>query len=707
MDETILVTGATGYIGGRLLRRFEQRGRAVRCLVRQPTRLGATRSTTDVMQGDCLDEQTLDRALAGVDTAYYLVHSMAAGPDFVDVDRRAAENFGRAAARGGVRRIVYLGGLTDAEGALSAHLKSRAETGELLLASGIPVVEFRASVVVGAGSLSFEMIQALVERLPVMVCPRWIATLTQPIAIDDVLAYLEAALDLPDGTRGVFEIGGPEVVSYGEMMRQYARLRGLCRLLLPVPVLTPRLSGLWLALVTPTQARVGRALVEGLKNATIVRSTAARHTFRIEPMPLRAAFLKAIDEGTAARVKVDMRTVIVDVSPAQAFAPIRRIGGATGWYFGHLLWSVRGRLDRWLGGVGMSRGRRDADSCVVGDVIDGWTVAAYEPDRRLRLSADLKLPGRGWLEFEVTPLAGGTRSRIHQTATFDPRELLGQAYWHAIRPVHAVIFRGMLARIARQAVDSEASSVRGVFTYRSLVPGRAADVFRWHERPDALLDLMPSRRFVRLERRDGGLRDGGLVAFSIGIGPLRGRWEARHHGYIRGERFCDEQICGPFRIWRHTHRFAAVGIEHTLYEDRVEYTLPGGRLVERLADPAVRHLLARMFARRHQVVRAIFADARDAVFAGESPWLNPRISRACGYYDDSRPAGSTHVGRRTPIGTRSDRERRRSRSLSRRLVRDRAIPESVSADLHGRRPSDLRQAARRSHRGRQPMPHCG
>jgi uncharacterized protein YbjT (DUF2867 family)/ligand-binding SRPBCC domain-containing protein len=623
MDATILVTGATGYIGGRLLRRFEQRGRAVRCLVRQPARLGATSSTTDVVQGDCLDETTLDHALAGVDTAYYLVHSMGAGPNFADADRRAAENFGRAAARADVRRIVYLGGLTDAQGALSAHLKSRAETGELLRASGIPVVEFRASIVVGAGSLSFEMIQALVERLPVMICPRWIATLTQPIAVDDVLTYLEAALDLPDGTCGVFEIGGPEVVSYGDMMRLYARLRGLRRLLLPVPVLTPHLSGLWLALVTPTQARVGRALVEGLRNATVVRSTAARDLFHIEPMPLHAAFLKAIGEGFATRMKVDTRTVIVDVPPTQAFAPVRRIGGATGWYFGHLLWIARGQLDRWLGGVGMSRGRRDADSCVVGDVIDGWTVEAYEPDRRLRLSANLKLPGHGWLEFEVTPLDGGTRSRIRQTATFDPRGLLGQAYWHAILPMHGVMFRGMLARIARRAMDAEGSSARGVFTCRSLVAARTDDVFRWHERPDALLDLMPWPRFARIEWRAGGLRDGGLVAFSIGVGPLRVRWEARHYGYVRGERFCDEQIRGPFRIWRHTHRFVAVGTELTLYEDRVEYALPGGRLVERLTAPVIRHLLARMFAQRHQIVRGRFAHASDAALRRRSGGAEP------------------------------------------------------------------------------------
>ena len=312
MDARVLLTGATGYIGGRLLRRFEERGRAVRCLVREPSRLRETAVTTDVVMGDCLDAASLDRALVGVQAAYYLVHSMAAGADFADTDRRAAETFGRAAARAGVRRIIYLGGLTGASGSLSPHLKSRRDTGEVLRASGVPVIEFRAAVVIGAGSLSFKIIEGLVERLPLMICPRWVATPTQPIAIDDVLAYLEATLELPENVRGIFEIGGPDVVSYGDMMRIYARLRGLHRLLLPVPVLTPFLSGLWLALFTPAQARVGRALIEGLRTATVVRSTAARETFRLEPMPIRAAFIKAIEE--AARLV-----------PTHEGAPVRKI----------------------------------------------------------------------------------------------------------------------------------------------------------------------------------------------------------------------------------------------------------------------------------------------------------------------------------------------------------------------------------------------
>ena len=446
----ILLTGATGYIGGRLLRRLEEGGRTVRCIARHPAKLAAPGPHTEVVQGDCLDEASLDRALAGVRNAYYLVHSMGTHADFADADRRAADNFGRAAARAGVRRIIYLGGLTGSDSALSTHLKSRAETGDVLRASGVPVIEFRASIIVGAGSLSFQMIQALVERLPVMICPRWVATETQPIAIKDVVAYLEAALDLPEDVSRTFEIGGPSTVSYGDMMRQYARLRGLRRLLLPVPLLTPHLSGLWLALVTPAQARIGRALVEGLRNSTIVRSTAARRTFTIDPVPLDKALSVAIAESAGARTHVDSRVIEVAAPPGLAFVPVRRIGGTSGWYFLNLLWKIRGALDRLAGGVGMSRGRRNQDACAVGDIIDGWTVERFEPDRVLRLSSDWKLPGRAWLEFEVTALDGGTRSSIRQTATFDPRGLLGRAYWYALVPVHGLLFQGMLDRIARR-----------------------------------------------------------------------------------------------------------------------------------------------------------------------------------------------------------------------------------------------------------------
>ncbi len=576
-----------------------------------------------------------------------------ASTDFAEADRHAADNFGRAAARAGVKRIIYLGGLTGSADSLSTHLKSRVETGDVLRASGVPVIEFRASIVIGAGSLSFEMIQALVERLPVMICPRWVATLTQPIAIADVLAYLVAALDLPeDAESSIFEIGGPEVVSYGDMMREYARLRGLRRLLLPVPLLTPHLSGLWLALVTPAQARVGRALVEGLKNATVVRSTAARDIFKIRPMSLREALRLAIEVGTRARLKRDTRVTEVDVPPAQAFAPIRRIGGATGWYFGTWLWSARSLLDRLFGGSGMRGGRRDPEHCVENDVIDGWTVEGWETDRRLRLSAGLKLPGRGWLDFEVTPLDNGRRSMIRQTATFDPRGILGRAYWYAVLPLHGLMFRGMLRRIAQRAERGDSPSDVSLFVHCSLVKSSADAVFRWHERPDAILDLVPLRRLVRVENQTGGLRDDGRVTFSIGVGPLRLVWEARHFGYVRGKRFCDEQVRGPFRIWRHTHRFEAIDATTSLYEDRVEYAMPGGRLGRWLAARLVAPLLARAFARRHDIVRASVAGAMSLLLTCGSPLLaqdTAGVGTLRGHVTDSSAVRAANVAVCVPV----------------------------------------------------------
>ena len=611
-ERPILLTGATGYIGSRLLRELEAGGRTVRCLARQPARVMTSRATTEVVAGDCLDPASLAAAMTGVDQAFYLVHSMASGASFAALDREAAANFGRAARRAGVRRIIYLGGLADNADSLSTHLKSRVETGKVLRESGVPVVEFRASIVIGAGSLSFEMIRALVERLPAMICPRWVDTRTQPIAIDDVLAYLRAALELPEGRAGVFEIGGPEVVSYGAMMREYAELRGLRRVLVPVPVLTPRLSGLWLGLVTPAQARVGRALVDGLRNSTVVRSPTARETFAIRPMTLREAFLRAIDEGGAGQFKIDNRLAVVNAPPAQAFAPIRRIGGGTGWYFADVLWRLRGWIDAGLGGVGTPRTRRDPHHCVVGDVIDGWRVEAYEPDRLLRLSAGWKLPGRGWLEFQVDPLDGGARSLIRQTATFDPKGIAGRFYWYALLPLHALVFSGLLRRIAQRAVGGTAPGDLSRFTYSSIIGAPTADVFRWHEQPGALAALTPAA-LVRIEEREGGIRDDGRVTVSIGLGRARLHWSMRHYGYANGRRFCDEQVAGPFVVWRHAHLFESLGSSQTLYEDRIEFAVTRRRTLNRLAAAVLRPLLQIAFAHRHRVVRAAIGHVRPRV----------------------------------------------------------------------------------------------
>jgi uncharacterized protein YbjT (DUF2867 family) len=448
----ILVTGASGYVGGRLLRELDARGHRLRALVRRPERgRGARPPRTEIVRGDLLDPDTLAPALRGIDTAFYLVHSMASQGSFIDEDRRAAGNFARAARAARVRRIVYLGGLGEQGPHLSPHLRSRHDVGDLLRGSGVPVVELRASIVVGAGSLSFEMIRALVDRLPVMVTPRWVHVTAQPIAIRDLIACLIGALEVDASTSPVFEIGGRDAMSYGDLMREYARQRGLRRWMIAVPVLTPRLSSLWLALVTPLYARVGRHLIDSIRHPTVVRGDAIREVFDIEPMGVREAIAEALVDTAAAvpRRRVDARSTRVRVSAERAFAPIRRIGGRTGWYGCNLLWRLRGVLDRLAGGPGMRRGRRHPEELRVGDQIDFWRVEAFEPDRLLRLEAEMKLPGRAFLEFRVETEADG--ARIQQTATFDASGLLGLVYWYSILPLHGLVFSRMLAGIADAA----------------------------------------------------------------------------------------------------------------------------------------------------------------------------------------------------------------------------------------------------------------
>lgn len=481
-NSRILVTGGTGYVGGRLIPLLERRGHRVRCLARRPeflkSRVGPE---TEVVAGDVLQIETLDSALAGIETAYYLVHSMGAGKDFEDEDRLAARNFAEAAKRNGVSRIVYLGGLGDEQQMLSKHLRSRQEVGTVLRESGAQVIEFRASIVIGSGSLSFELIRTLVQKLPVMICPKWVSTPAQPIAIEDLLNYLLAAIDLPDGPGDIFEIGGPDQMSYGDIMQEYARQRGLKRWMISVPFLSPRLSSLWLGLVTPVYARVGRKLVDSLRNPTVVTNSRARDVFSIQPRGVREAIARALvnEDHELAETRwsdalsssghpkrwggirfgtrlVDSREVEVAVPAETAFAPIQRIGGQTGWYYGNWLWRLRGWLDLLVGGIGLRRGRRDAIELRVGDPVDCWRVEALGPNRRLRLFAEMKLPGRAWLEFEVEPTTSG--SRIRQTAVFDPVGLTGLAYWYSIYPLHEFVFRGMLSGIAntaRRSIDPE------------------------------------------------------------------------------------------------------------------------------------------------------------------------------------------------------------------------------------------------------------
>ena len=487
----VLVTGATGYVGGRLVRALRDLDIEVRCMARKPAHLSARVSRgAQVFRGDAVTGEGLEAALVGVGTAYYLIHSMGSAEGFEEKDRRAAENFSAAALKAGVERIVYLGGLADETQPLSPHLRSRVEVGEVLRKSGVPVIELRASIVIGSGSLSFEMIRAIVERLPVLITPRWVSVLAQPIGIDDLISYLVESCEVDVSSNPIYEIGGSDQDSYEGLMREYARQRGLKRAVVKVPVLTPGLSSLWLGFVTPLYARVGRKLIDSIRHPTIVRDDSVHEVFSVRPGSIDHAIRRALENedrefaetrwsdalsasgaepemelnigGSAyggmhvGRRLVDSRELTSDLPPSQSFAPIRRIGGHTGWYALNFLWRLRGLIDLLIGGVGMRRGRRSAESIAIGDPLDFWRVENYEPDHVLLLHAEMKMPGRAWLQFEVTPCAEG--SKIRQTAIFEPAGLLGLAYWYGIYPLHGAVFAGMLSGIVEAAKTRKDSS---------------------------------------------------------------------------------------------------------------------------------------------------------------------------------------------------------------------------------------------------------
>lgn len=472
----ILLTGASGYIGGRLLPSLEQQGYRLRCLARHPEilkpRVGPS---TEVVAGDVLDRASLEHALRGVDVAYYMVHSMSSIGSFEDTDRRAARNFGEAAKAAGVKGLIYVGGLGRDDEQLSAHLRSRHEVGDILRQSGLPVCEFRASAVIGSGSASFELIRGLVERLPIMLTPKWVKGKAQPIAIDDLLDYLMEALRIPVAEYRIYEVGGADQVSYADMMRAYGRQRGLSPLIIPVPVLTPWLSALWLGLVTPLYARIGRAIIASIVHVTVVRDRTALTTFPVRPMGIDEAIRRALAQeekhfsatrwsdaiSSSGRLPswggvrfgtriVDSRTLTVHAPASAVFKCIERLGGDHGWYAWNWLWHLRGFIDLLQGGVGMRRGRPSASSLRVGDTVDTFRVEAIEPNRRLRLKSEMALPGRAWLEFEVTEL--GSVTQIRQTAIFDPVGLKGQLYWYSLYVPHEFVFNGMIRGIARAAL---------------------------------------------------------------------------------------------------------------------------------------------------------------------------------------------------------------------------------------------------------------
>ncbi len=480
----ILVTGATGYIGGRLIPRLLKKGYFVRCLARRPENLSGRSWNTktnavEVFTGDVLDANSLNAACADIDIAYYLVHSMSAGEiGFEERDRQAAKNFAAAAQQAGVKKIIYLGGLGEDAPHLSHHLKSRQEVGDILRQSQIPVTEFRAAIIVGSGSISFEMIRYLTERLPIMICPKWVLSRCQPIAVRDVLSYLIAAVEEKRSDGKILEIGGRDILTYREMMLGYARVRGLHRLLIRVPVLTPRLSSYWVDFITPIPANLARPLIQGLKNDVVCKNNDARDIFPFEPLgyeeAVRLAFdrtqqgnLETIWSGTESSLSRKSLTPFVELregmisetrqipiftSSEKVFEAISSLGGNQGWLYANWAWRLRGLADRLVGGVGMRRGRRDAHSLRVGDVVDFWRVEAIVPNQLLRLRAEMKVPGKAWLQFQIQKEESSKQAVLIQTAFFEPKGLGGLLYWYLLYPIHKIIFSGLCRKIGDRAL---------------------------------------------------------------------------------------------------------------------------------------------------------------------------------------------------------------------------------------------------------------
>jgi uncharacterized protein YbjT (DUF2867 family) len=476
----ILLTGITGYIGGTLLPRLLAEDYPVRVLVRDSNRLEGVRwlDQVEIAEGDVLNRpETLPSALAGIDVAYYFVHSLAASSDFHELDMVAARNFGAAAREAGVQRIIYLGGLGDPEDQLSKHLYSRQKTGDALREAGVPVTELRAAIIIGSGSGSFEMIRYLTDRIPFLISPRWVFSQIQPIAIDDVNDYLVAALRVPESTGEIIEIGGPTVLSYGDTMLTYARARGLRRFIIPVPVLSPSISSYWVGWVTPLSAAIARPLIEGLRNNVVVRDNKAKQLFPdIQPIDYpRSVELALSDLGpdlldtvwldTQVAKKgekdpvvvlrqeglyIERRYQSVNASPQGVYRVLSGLGGDHGWLYANWLWRLRGLVDLLLGGIGLRRGRRHPDNLAVGDSVDLMRVEKLEENRMLRFKIESKMPGQLWLQYEVQAMADGS-TQLVQTIFVDARGLTGLLYWYLTYPIHAKLFGGLIREIGSRA----------------------------------------------------------------------------------------------------------------------------------------------------------------------------------------------------------------------------------------------------------------
>ena len=487
MEEPLrcLVTGVTGYIGGRLVPELLKRGYRVRVLSRDTDRLQGRPWIDDVevVEADVLQPETLPAALKDIDVAYYLIHSMSGkgSSEFHNRDIQAANNFGTIAHQQNVDRIIYLGGLGDPDDQLSEHLASRQKTGSILRESGVSVTEFRAAIVVGSGSKSFEMVRYLTERVPIMICPSWVYSKVQPIAIRNVLQYLVSAIKNPKTRDQIIEIGGSSVITYADMMKIYAEVNGLKRILIPVPVLSPTLSSHWVHWMTPVPASLARPLIEGLKNDVIVQDNKAEKLFpEISPLSYKRAVELAMaridtddvettwndalisskgDEEpvilkTKEGLNIERRIRTVNASSQQVFETFSSLGGEKGWPVFQWAWKLRGIMDRLVGGVGFRRGRRHPKELRVGDALDFWRVEVIKPDELLRLRAEMKLPGKAWLEFQAIKQEA-QMTKLVQTAYFAPKGLFGLLYWYGLYPFHSLIFSRMIEKLVRQAENNK------------------------------------------------------------------------------------------------------------------------------------------------------------------------------------------------------------------------------------------------------------